>query len=57
MNHQTKFKADPYNPSNKLISIQDVTHIMQHVNMSNFKPNNISFYQEAFIHKSYNFFI
>jgi len=55
MNNQTKFKADPYNPSNKLISIQDVIHIMQHVNMDNFKPNNISFYQEAFIHKSYNF--
>ena len=26
---QTKFKADPYNPSNKLISIQDVVHISQ----------------------------
>jgi len=52
---QSKFKADPYNPSNKLISIQDVIHIMKQVNMNNFKPKNISFYQEAFIHKSYNF--
>ena len=52
---QSKFKADPYNPSNKLISIQDVIHIMKQVNMNDFKPKNISFYQEAFIHKSYNF--
>ena len=52
---QSKFKADPYNPTNKLISIQDVIHIMKQVNMNNFKPKNISFYQEAFIHKSYNF--
>jgi len=55
MNHQTKFKADPYNPSNTLISIKDVIHIMKQVNMNNFTPKNISFYQEAFIHKSYNF--
>ena len=55
MNNQTKFKANPYNPSNNLISTQDVTHIMKQVNMNNFKPKNISFYQEAFIHKSYNF--
>jgi ribonuclease-3 len=53
--NQTKFKADPYNPSNALISIQDVIHIMNQVNMNNFKPTHISFYQEAFIHKSYNF--
>ena len=55
MNPPQRFKADPYNPSNKLISTQDVIHIMEKVNMNNFKPNKISFYQEAFIHKSYNF--
>ena len=53
--NQTKFKANPYNISNALISIQDVIHIMNQVNMNNFKPTHISFYQEAFIHKSYNF--
>ena len=53
--NQTKFKADPYNPSNALISVQDVIHIMKQVNMNDFKPTHISFYQEAFIHKSYNF--
>ena len=55
MNNQSKFKTDPYNPSNTLISIKDVIHIMKQVNMNNFTPKNISFYQEAFIHKSYNF--
>tara|TARA_B110000503_G_scaffold131335_1_gene205788 strand:- start:302 stop:1096 length:795 start_codon:yes stop_codon:yes gene_type:complete len=53
--NQTKFKANPYNSSNALISNQDVIHIMNQVNMNNFKPTHISFYQEAFIHKSYNF--
>ena len=51
----SKFKADPYNSSNNLISTQEVTHIMKQVNMNNFQPKHISFYQEAFIHKSYNF--
>jgi ribonuclease III len=55
--NQTKFKADPYNPSNALISVQDVIHIMKQVNMNDFKPTHISFYQEAFIHKSYNFLV
>ena len=55
MDHQTKFKADPYNHSNKLINAQEVIHIMKQVDMNNFKPKTISFYQDAFIHKSYNF--
>ena len=54
MNTQTKFKADPYNFSNKLITNNDIIDIMKKINMDDFKPNNISFYQEAFIHKSYN---
>ncbi len=54
MNTQTKFKADPYNFSNKLITNNDIIDIMKKINMNDFKPNNISFYQEAFIHKSYN---
>ena len=53
--NQSKFKTDPYNPSNALISVQDVIHIMKQVNMNDFKPTHISFYQESFIHKSYNF--
>ena len=50
---QDKFKADPYNPNNVLISYEDVLHIFQKVNMNDFKPNNIELYQLAFKHKSY----
>ena len=52
--NQSKFKADPYNPNNRLLSSQDIIHIMEKVNMNNFKPTNISLYQQSFIHKSYN---
>ena len=48
-----KFKANPYNPSNKLISEKDIINIMQSLNINDFKINNLSFYQTAFIHKSY----
>ena len=51
--NQDKFKADPYNPNNVLISYEDVLHIFQKVNMNDFKPNNIELYQLAFKHKSY----
>jgi len=54
MNNQTKFKADPYNFSNKLISKQQVIDILHKVDINDFKPKDISLYQTAFIHKSYN---
>ena len=54
MNTSTKFKADPYNFSNKLVTKQDVIDILHKVNMNDLQPKNISLYQEAFIHKSYN---
>ena len=53
MNNSTKFKANPYNFSNKLVTKQDVIDILHKVNMNDFQPKTISFYQEAFIHKSY----
>ena len=53
--NQSKFKADPYNFSNKLITKQDVIDILHKVNMNDFQPNDISLYQQAFIHTSYNF--
>ncbi len=49
-----KFKADPYNSNNHLITKQDVIDILSKVNMNDFQPKNISLYQQAFIHKSYN---
>ena len=55
MNTQTKFKADPYNFSNKLVTQQDVIDILHKVNMNDLQVTNLSHYQKAFIHKSYNF--
>jgi len=48
-----KFKANPYNPSNKLIQSDDIINIMKKHNINDFKINNLSLYQTAFIHKSY----
>jgi ribonuclease-3 len=50
-----KFKADPYNFSNKLVTTSDVIDILKNVNMNNFTPKNLVLYQEAFVHSSYNF--
>ena len=48
-----KFKANPYNPSNKLILSEDIINIMKKLNINDFKINNLSLYQTAFVHKSY----
>ena len=48
-----KFKADPYNVSNKLIQSSDIINIMKNLNINDFKINNLQLYQTAFIHKSY----
>ena len=50
---QSKFKADPYNPKNKLISKDDIFTIMKSLDIKNFTINNLDLYQRAFIHKSY----
>ena len=50
---ETKFKADPYNSSNFLIQENDILNIMKSLNIQDFKINNLSFYQQAFTHKSY----
>ena len=49
----SKFKADPYNSSNFLIQENDILNIMNSLNIQDFKINNLSFYQQAFTHKSY----
>ena len=46
----TKFKADPYNPNNKLITKDDILTIMKSLNIQDFKIHNLSLYQH-----SYNF--
>ena len=48
-----KFKENPYNSKNKLILDSDIINIMKTLNINDFKINNLSLYQTAFIHKSY----
>ena len=53
LSQQSKFKSNPYNPNNILISSTDIMNIMKQHNNHNFKINNLKTYQTAFIHKSY----
>ena len=53
MENETKFKADPYNPKNKLITTDDILNIMKSLNIQDFTISNSDLYQRAFIHKSY----
>lgn len=48
-----KFRADPYNFNNKLITKEDIINIMQTLNINDFKVNDLSLYQKAMVHKSY----
>ena len=54
MSDKTKFKANPYNSLNKLLSVKDIDDIMKKLNIVNFKPKDIKLYQTAFVHKSYS---
>ena len=38
MENNTKFKANPYNSNNSLISIDDITNIMETLNINDFLP-------------------
>jgi len=49
----TKFKADPYNSRNNLITPTDIINIMKTRNINDFTITNLSIYQQAFVHKSY----
>ena len=48
-----KFKSDPYNPLNRTIQESDVLNIMNTLNLSDHRVNDISLYQTSFVHKSY----
>ena len=50
MEKNQKFKADPYNGSNKLIQSSDIINIMKLLNINDFKINNLKLFQTAFIH-------
>lgn len=50
---ENKFKANPYNTNNVLLKQDDILNIMKSLNIHDFKFNNLSLYQRAFVHKSY----
>ena len=49
----SKFKTNPYNESNKLISSSDIINILKQYNINDLSINNLQLYQRAFIHTSY----
>jgi len=53
MENENKFKSDPYNPKNKLITADDILNIMKSLNIQDLTISNLDLYQRAFIHKSY----
>ena len=48
-----KFKKDPYNLNNNLVTENDIINIMKSLNINDFKLTNLKYYQKSFIHKSY----
>lgn len=48
-----KFKSNPYNFNNSLITKNDIINIMKDLNINDFKITNLHYYQTAFVHKSY----
>jgi ribonuclease-3 len=50
---EKKFSVNPYNKNNILINLDDIIDIMNKLNINDFKINDLSKYQTAFIHKSY----
>ena len=52
INGEETYVFDPYNPLNKLISIEKIEEIMAKYNVP-YKVNNFQLYKRAFIHKSY----
>jgi ribonuclease-3 len=48
-----RFKADPYNPQNRLITEDEIQGIFQSLSLPCPKISDITIYQKAFIHKSY----
>jgi ribonuclease-3 len=52
-NTKQKFKSNPYNKSNFLISQDEILNIFKFAGIQDITITNISLYQTAFIHKSY----
>ena len=52
INGEETYVFDPYNPLNKLISVEKIEEIMAKYNVP-YKVHNNQLYKRAFIHKSY----
>lgn len=50
---EKKFSENPYNVKNKYITTEVIIDIMNKLNISDYKINNLEIYQRAFVHKSY----
>ena len=48
-----KFKSNPYNSLNTLISEHDLLNILKNHNIQDYKINNLNLFQRAFVHTSY----
>jgi ribonuclease III len=48
-----RFSENPYNLKNKLILSQDIIDVMNKLNINEYKINNLSIYQTAYVHTSY----
>ena len=48
-----KFKSNPYNSLNTTILETDILNILEQLNIQNYTINNLSLFQQAFIHTSY----
>ena len=49
----TKFKSDPYNSCNDLITSNDILNILLSLNIQNYKIKDLTLFQQAFVHTSY----
>jgi ribonuclease-3 len=50
---EDKFKSDPYNSKNVLLTENDILNILKNLNIQTIKITNLHLYQRAFVHKSY----
>ena len=48
-----KFKSNPYNLKNVLLTENDILNILKNLNIQTIKITNLHLYQRAFVHKSY----
>jgi ribonuclease-3 len=53
MEESTRFKSDPYNPTNRLLTMQGVRDVFLSMNLNPPPIENLATYQKACIHKSY----